>query len=95
MGNVVKNIPKQDFGTLCICALRYCQGRETYMPDLVRGIVRKYLKDISDKDLKVMVEDCNFQRKTQRYGDPSNDKPGWLMWEAEITEEAKKRKLIN
>lgn len=45
----VIDITPADFGTLAICAIRYCHGRMTYMPDIVRGIVRPYLGKISDK----------------------------------------------
>ena len=47
-------LTQNNFGTLAICAIRYCQGRQSYMPDLVRGVIKPYLKDISDKDLSIM-----------------------------------------
>jgi hypothetical protein len=31
-------LDQENFGTLAICAIRYCQGRQTYMPSLVQGI---------------------------------------------------------
>ena len=82
----------EDFGTLAICAIRYCHGRQTYMPDLVRGIVRPCLTKLSDKDLAVMIEDCNFQRRCDLYGDEKIDKPDWLKWEQELLEERERRK---
>lgn len=85
-------IDKELFGTLAICAIRYCQGRMTYIPDLVRRIVRPHLREISDKDLSVMINDCDFQRKTNSYGDETIDKPGWLKWEEELKAERKRRK---
>ena len=54
------NISQEDFGTLCICAIRYCQGRQTYMPSLVQGIVREHLSELSDRDIQVMLDDCEF-----------------------------------
>ena len=60
---------EEDFGTLAICAIRYCQGRQTYMPDLVRGIVRGYLTEVEDRDLDVMINDCEFQERMNLYGD--------------------------
>ena len=30
---MIVDIEQEDFGMLCACAIRYCQGRETYMPD--------------------------------------------------------------
>lgn len=84
-------ITKNDFGLLSICAIRYCHGRETYMPDLVRAIVRPHLKDIADKDLGVMLADCEFQETMSLYGNEKIDKPGWLAWKAELLKEKERR----
>ena len=86
------SIGDEDLGTLCICAVRYCQGRQTYMPDLVRSIVRPLLPKLTDKTIHVMAEDCRFQKKAELYGDENIDKPGWLKWEQEIEEEKVRRK---
>ena len=85
-------ITQEDFGTLCICAIRYCQGRQTYMPSLVREIVTPHLKELSDRDINVMVEDCGYQRRMHLYGDERIDLPGWLEWEQLLLAEQKKRK---
>ena len=85
------DILRGDFGTLCICAIRYCHGRKTYMPSLVRDIVRPYLGKFSDKDISVMIDDCDFQKTMNLYGDEKIDKPGWLMWQSELLEERKRR----
>lgn len=86
-------VTQENFGTLAICAIRYCQGRQTYMPDLVRSIVTPHLSDISDNDLRVMIEDCDFQERMSLYGDDRIDKPGWIRWkevlEAEMNRRAK------
>ena len=84
-------ISQDNFGTLCICAIRYCQGRRTYMPSLVREIVTPHLKELSDRDIDVMVEDCGFQRRFDAYGDDC-DKVEWLEWEQRLLAEQKKRK---
>jgi len=81
------SVPVEDFGILCICAIRYCQGRQTYMPDMVRAIIRPLLNRISDKALGVMIEDCDFQRQMKLYGDDRIDKPAWLQWEQELLAE--------
>lgn len=86
---------QEDFGTLCICAIRYCHGRRTYMPSLVRSIVRPHLQELSDKDLAVMINDCDFQRRFNLYGDPRIDKQGWLEWEQELLKERKRRDGLN
>ena len=86
-------LDQDDFGTLCICAIRYCQGRRTYMPSLMRDIIRPHLKELSDKDLGVMIDDCGFQRRFHLYGDPMIDKPGWIEWEQELLKERERRKI--
>ena len=85
------DIERDDFGTLCICALRYCHGRQTYMPSLVQKIVRKYLEDFADRDIAVMVDDCEFLRRNNLYGDEKIDKPNWLAWEKLVKAEMDRR----
>lgn len=80
-----------DFGTLCICAIRYCHGRETYMPDMVRGIVRPLLGKLTDRDLRVMLEDCDFQERMKLFGNDRIDKPGWIRWREELENERNRR----
>lgn len=69
-------ISQEDFGTLCVCALRYCHGRRTYMPDLVQGIVKAHFKDLSDNDLSVIARDEARQIFDDLWGD-SCDKEDW------------------
>lgn len=84
-------LTQEDFGTLCICAIRYCHGRQTYMPSLVQKIVKEHLSELSDKDISVMVGDCDFQRRMNLYGDEKYDKQNWLEFEKIILEEQRKR----
>ena len=88
---MIKNITKENFGTLAICAIRYCQGRQTYMPKLVRRIVAPHLPDISDMDLGVMLNDCELQERMKLYGDERIDKPGWIRWKELLLAEKKRR----
>ena len=60
------------------------------MPSLVQRIVGSHLKDISDKDLEVMLEDCEFQRSLNLYGDEC-DRVDWLNWESRLKEEKEAR----
>lgn len=87
----MKEINKHDFGTLAICAIRYCQGRQTYMPSLVQEIIKSHIDMVDDKDLHVMIEDCEFQERCNLYGDERIDKPDWLRWKEFLSEERKKR----
>ena len=84
-------ISQEDFATLAICAIRYCHGRQTYMPKLVRSIVRPHLQELSDKDLAVLIDDCDFQERMHLYGDERIDKPGWLKWKEELRAEKERR----
>ena len=70
------DISQEHFGTLCVCALRYCHGRQTYMPSLVQRIVMAHFKDLSDRDLEVIANDEQFQSDMNLVGDMC-DKVGW------------------
>jgi len=80
----------ESFGALAICAIRYCHGRQTYMPSLVQAIVKGHLKELSDKSLTVMLNDCEDMREYD-YGDPRIDKPGWLEFRKDLENEQKRR----
>lgn len=85
-------ITDDDFGALAVCAIRYCQGRKTYMPELVRGIVRGHISEVTDKDLQVMINDCESQATMQLWGDERIDKQGWIEWKEFLINEQKRRK---
>lgn len=85
------SLEQENFGTLAICAIRYCHGRQTYMPSTVQGIIKVHLKKVSDKDLHVMIEDCGFQERMNLYGDPNIDKPDWLKWKELLLAEKEAR----
>lgn len=78
-------------GTLAICAIRYCQGRETYMPRMVRDIVRPFLPYLADLDLLTMLMDCERQKKYSLYGENRSDKPEWDEWREQLEAELKRR----
>lgn len=80
-------IDNEDFGTLAVCAVRYCRGRQTYMPRLVRGIVKGHLSDISDKDLHVLINDCDYTLKWEDAADPR----GWAEWKELLLAEQHRR----
>ena len=84
-------VKQEDFGTLAVCAIRYCQGRMTYMPELVRRIIRPNLAKLSDKDLQVLINDANEQKRTENYGSVQ-DKYGWVKWRQELLDEQERRK---
>lgn len=81
----------EDFGILAVYAIRYCQGRVSYIHDSVRSVLRPYLQALSDKDLTVMLRDCECQHHEGLFGDDRIDRPGWLEWERELQEEKERR----
>jgi len=83
---------RQDFATLCICALRYCHNRQSYMPDLVRSIIRPHLHELADHDIYIMIHDCEYQEQMHLYGDEKIDKPGWIAWKKELKKELERRR---
>lgn len=80
-----------DLDALCICAVRYCQGRETYMPGLIREIVIRYLDRLSDKAVNALLLDAKAQADCGMYGNDRIDKPGWLEFKRKLEEEKRRR----
>ena len=80
------------FGTICVCAVRYCSGRQTYMPSLVQDFVIRNFKYLNDNELKVMADDIKFAEQINWLGDERIDKPGWLKFRERINSELDKRK---
>ena len=62
----------EDFCTILICAIRYCLGRQTYMPSLVTDFIRPLLPFLDNKTLGIMEKDI---RSAESYGDEHIDKP--------------------
>ena len=85
----------EDFGTICVCAVRYCFGScfgiQTYMPSLVQDFVLRNFKYLNDNELQVIVDDINFAERINQLGDERIDKPGWLKFREKINSELDKR----
>lgn len=79
----------EDFCTILICAIRYCLGRQTYMPSLVTDIIRPLLPHLDDKTLRVMRADITV---AESYGNETIDKPVWIRFLNEVEEEICRRK---
>lgn len=86
-------ISQKDFGTLCICALRYCHGRQTYMPQLVQSIVAAHFADISSSDLKIIENDKQFQTDLALFGD-KNDQIEWLHFYERLERYRRENELL-
>lgn len=81
--------PTDDFfqGVL-ICALRYCMGRETYMPELVTGWIMRHMHGkLSNKTLSVMKRDID-ETPVERRG-MDCDRETWARFRYWLEEEAK------
>ena len=78
----------RDFGTICICAVRYALGRETYMLSLVQQFVIRNLNLIDGYSLAVMARDV---KEAPSYGNETIDKPGWMNFLAVLEKELKDR----
>lgn len=78
-----------DFGAVITCAIRYCLGRETYMPHLVIDYIRPLLSDLDNKTLTVIVNDIEG---APSLGHTSIDAPAWQKFLSEVQEELQHRR---
>jgi len=76
----------EDFGTLCICAVRYAIGRATYMPEIVTRFISAHLRELSNKDLFVISRDI----REYGFGDDLNFDT-WFSFRERIEAELKRR----
>lgn len=88
-GNAMPSIDlhDDDFGAVLNCAIRYCIGRRTYMPDLVTSYIKPLLPYLSRKTVKCMWDDV---RSAGSYGDPC-DAVTWINFLQDLVEELDKR----
>lgn len=88
-GNAMPSIDLQDdnFGAVLNCAIRYCIGRRTYMPDLVTSYIRPLLPYLSRKTVQVMWNDI---RAAKNYGDPC-DEVLWMNFLQDLVAELDRR----
>lgn len=85
------SVSRESLEDMLICALRYCQGRQTYMPSVIIGIAINKLPILSDSALEVMLNDCKDQERYDLYGDPRIDKPQWLAFRQKLEEQINSR----
>lgn len=78
-----------DFETICICAIRYSLGRETYMPTLVQGFIRPLLPYFDIRTLKILEKDISNPHIFGGYGNEEIDKPSWILFLNDIRTELK------
>ena len=85
---MIKIANTEDFGFVCLCAVRYCLGRRTYAPWTVMGFVKTFLPALDDKTLYVMARDI---AEADNLGDAEIDASMWAEFLGEIREEQKRR----
>lgn len=93
----ISEISREDFGSLCICAVRYCLGRKSYMPSNIQRIISANIKHLSDKDLNVICSDIKKHGgplyDSDAYGEYENYKD-WFDFLKIINNEIDRRKEV-
>ena len=82
----------EDFGAVLNCAVRYCIGRQTYMPSLVICYITPLLPYLDDKTLRIFERDLS---DTRYFGDEYIDKPMWRVFYRSVIEEMDRRAKVN
>lgn len=60
------------------CAFSYALGRQTYVTDVVPGIILRNISVLADGDLQVMIDRIDeAERREYGLGSPTIDAPGW------------------
>lgn len=65
------------FGAVLNCAVRYCLGRQSYMPGLVMDKIRPWLPHLTNKTLWCFIRDIE---EAPSLGHPLIDRPAWLSF---------------
>lgn len=85
--------PKSDdFGAVCNCAVRYCLGRQSYMPSLVCGYITPLLPELTDKTLGCFERDIAERKRAGFYFIDSFDYETWDSFYNAVCKEIKRRK---
>ena len=81
--NTVRRKPSPDdpFCRVIIAAVRYCLGRQTYMPDTVTRWIMASVPELPAEIAKILLRDINDQRRTGSLGDKC-DVETWERFES-------------
>ena len=95
----------EKFGVICLCAMRYALGRQTYMPGLVHDFIRAHIGEIDSGTVEIMIRDIDEADKITEhklsdghvlkldgFGDTKIDRPGWERFMAFLKEKLKEKK---
>ncbi len=72
-----------DFDKIIVCAVRYAVGRDTTMPALVSGFVRRWMDLLEDDTLSVIARDIDNDLSK---GEGTPDKELWVKLRDDIQE---------
>ena len=86
--NLPIELSDEYFGVVLNCAIKYCIGRETYMPSLVVEFIRLLLPYVSNRTLDCFERDI---REIDYFGDSEADKSLWIKFLTEVQSEIKKK----
>lgn len=86
------DISSEEFGSLVICAIRYCIGRRTYMPHVIIDFVSPLIGSLSSTALNCINRDISQAINTNSLGDEIIDTPAWKKFYDKINEELNERK---
>ena len=82
------NIDDERFGAILNCAVRYCKGRQSYMPGLVIDFITPLLPYVSRRTLWCFERDLS---DATYFGDEDIDKPLWMEFKTSVEYELQKR----
>ena len=95
----------EHFGIICLCAMRYALGRQTYMPGLVQDFIRAHIGEIDSGTIEIMIRDIDTADKIKAHmmsdghilsmdglGDTKIDRPGWERFRAFLKDKLKEKK---
>lgn len=77
------------FGAVLNCAVRYCIGRQSYMPGLVIDNITPWLPILSMKTLWCFERDIH---DADSLGDPDIDVQMWRKFQRDVKNEIERRK---
>ena len=80
----------KDLNSILICAVRYCIGRQTYMPGLVQEWIMHHADLLTPQTVEIMIRDIDEADRIHHYekfdidglGDTRIDRPGWERFRA-------------
>lgn len=73
--------PDDPIMSVLVCAVRYCLGRRTYMPDVVTRWIMASVPCLPAETAKIMLRDINDQRRQYGLGDDCDVKT-WETFES-------------